>query len=727
MAIGSSYYKDPFAEDEPLTAAQEESLKGKLGIEIFQTDSIFSDTEASQSSTSPAPSNYSSPLGGGSTGNPDYYIYDKESYDQSYAVPQAKNLFGANLDVLATLSDEDNIQFEAMGDSSLRNAIAYIVPWQRASSSSRTQSASSVVNAPRTDFFQEVIDGLSPDFGFAEPGYFDSMLDGIDTSFVPIWDETNSAWDADIDYFNTDLDFFVGDDFKGNLNSEYYTKILNTDTEDQATLDQSAAEKRQAAVSSEIPMGWRQGILAGGRFLAGELIEDTGTRGLVDTVLTQGAGLLNTPTGPVYIGNANGLVNQVLDIATIFGVNVPRGLTTSISPNLQSNRSKLEGFAAKAKPTNGMWQFLFNPSEIALSAGPKFKTTETWGVSDEANSGQPLHWTNNKNTTLQFSKVLLNGYIFGKKVESLEQGLFKLFLENPTNDAKHGPKVLEFVWGKRSFGPCVIKDIRVNEKMWDEGCLVSADVSFTLEKVPEWTINDGQVSTFDPTAHPVSSSPTKTTSEEARAAEEREQTAPPTTQSPGLTAEEQTLYRNCQDALNDAANFGKMRAQMDAWGNVFIGNSNSTKREIRAMAAKYEKLYNKMASKYGRDFVGKITNPTAKPALLKKQVTEGLAAFPQFSETDLPISGQYNSVAKIVYSAANSGNIAMKAISDGKKCEDIRTKNDNINKARVETAEKKKQCDKSKPGAACSPPGSIGQTCGGARLVCARTSKWQAA
>ena len=509
----SSYYKDPFANEEPPNKEEEplfaESPARQM-VEVLRGETSIDNV-----------------LGGGSTGNPDYYIYDKQSYDQSYAVPQAKNLFGANLDVVATLGDEDNIQFESFGDSSLRNAIAYIVPWQRASSSSRTQSASSAVNAPRTDFLQGLIDGLSPDFGFSNPGTFDNLSESIDTSFVPYWDETDSAWDADIDYFNTDLDFFLGDDQKGNLSSSYYTKLLNTDIEDQATLDQSAADKRQAAVSSEVPMGWRQGILAGGRFLAGELIEDTGTRGLVDTVLTQGAGLLNTPTGPVYIGNANGLVNQVLDIANIFGMNVPRGLTTSIQPNLQSNRSKLEGFAAKAKPSNGMWQFLFNPSEIALSAGPKFKTTETWGVSDEANSGQPLHWTNNSNTKLQFSKVLLNGYIFGKKVESLEQGLFKLFLENPTNDAKHGPKVLEFVWGKRSFGPCVIKDIRVNEKMWDEGCLVSADVSFTLEKVPEWTINDGQVSTFDPTAHPPAASPTKTTPSEAKQPNAEDKSQPP--------------------------------------------------------------------------------------------------------------------------------------------------------------------------------------------------------
>lgn len=547
---------------EPIEVIPFQEKFQELFVDIFKDGAETDASLGDDSGYSPK----SNSLSSAPPANPDYYIYDKGDYAESYAVPQAKNLFGANLDVLATLGDEDNIQFEAMGDSSLRNAIAYIVPWQRASSSSRTQSASSVVNAPRTDFFQGVIDGLSPDFGFSSPGTFDSLSESIDTSFVPYWDETDSAWDAGIDYFNTNLDFFTGDDSKYNFNSEYYTKILNTDTEDQVTLDQSAAEKRQAAVSSEVPMGWRQGILAGGRFLAGELIEDTGTRGLVDTVLTQGAGLLSTPTGPVYIGNANGLVNQVLDIATMFGVNVPRGLTTSVPPNLQSKRSKLEGFAAKAKPTDGMWQFLFNPSEIALSAGPKFKTTETWGVSDEANSGQPLHWTNNSNTKLQFSKVLLNGYIFGKKVESLEQGLFKLFLENPTNDAKHGPKVLEFVWGKRSFGPCVIKDIRVNEKMWDEGCLVSADVSFTLEKVPEWTINDGQVSTFDPTAHPVSSAPTKTTPSEAKQPDSDDKAQPPAT--------EQTNKPTCKKLATAIKNSVQLLKEFDYLAKEAATNTN---------------------------------------------------------------------------------------------------------------------------------------------------------
>ena len=36
--------------------------------------------------------------------------------------------------------------------------------------------------------------------------------------------------------------------------------------------------------------------------------------------------------------------------------------------------------------------------------------------------------------------------------------------------------------------------------MWDEGLLVNAEVDFTLVRVPEWTINDGYVSTYDPSA-----------------------------------------------------------------------------------------------------------------------------------------------------------------------------------------------------------------------------------
>ena len=149
----------------------------------------------------------------------------------------------------------------------------------------------------------------------------------------------------------------------------------------------------------------------------------------------------------------------------------------------------------------GMWQFLFNPSEIELEAGPEFISSEVWGVSDKANSGQPLHWSHNKNAKLVFNSVILNGYVFGRKVEELEQGILELFMARES-EGQSGPPVLEFVWGNKIFGPCVIRDISIKEKMWDEGEVVNAELSFTLEQIPEWTINDGFVDIARPSKVP---------------------------------------------------------------------------------------------------------------------------------------------------------------------------------------------------------------------------------
>jgi hypothetical protein len=130
-------------------------------------------------------------------------------------------------------------------------------------------------------------------------------------------------------------------------------------------------------------------------------------------------------------------------------------------------------------------------------------------VSDKGNSGQPLHWSHNTNAQLKFNSVLLNGYVFGRKVEALEQGLVELFMARD-GQGQHGPYILEFVWGKRVFGPCVIKNVNIKEKMWDEGEVVNAELSFTLEQVPEWTINDGFVDVARPGRLAVEGDPTKT-------------------------------------------------------------------------------------------------------------------------------------------------------------------------------------------------------------------------
>lgn len=153
-------------------------------------------------------------------------------------------------------------------------------------------------------------------------------------------------------------------------------------------------------------------------------------------------------------------------------------------------------------PESAVWQFLFNPEELQLSSGPDYNRAETWGVSDAANHGQPVSWRAHKNRKLTFSKVLLHGYAFGRRVDKLEIGLQDLFMAR-SGEGMDSPPVLEFVWGSRTFGPCVIQNIQVREKAWDKGLLVNAEVSFELEQIPEWTVNDGFVDVLRPGRQPV--------------------------------------------------------------------------------------------------------------------------------------------------------------------------------------------------------------------------------
>lgn len=182
-----------------------------------------------------------------------------------------------------------------------------------------------------------------------------------------------------------------------------------------------------------------------------------------------------------------------------FFKNLLQGVVFSANPS-----GVVETATASAPITDAVWQFMFNPEELQLESGPDYNRAETWGVQD----GQALSWRNNKNQKLIFGKVLLHGYTFGKRVDSLEAGLQNLFMARDGENGADGPPVLEFVWGKRVFGPCVIQNIRVREQSWDHGILVNAEVSFELEKVPEWTINDGYVDIARPGKQPVINDPT---------------------------------------------------------------------------------------------------------------------------------------------------------------------------------------------------------------------------
>lgn len=171
-----------------------------------------------------------------------------------------------------------------------------------------------------------------------------------------------------------------------------------------------------------------------------------------------------------------------------------------LSADVSSKVEKISTYSCKEvlSKKEGIWQFLFNPSQLVYNYNSDYATSDVWATPD----GKPLHWKGNNNVELQFSEVVLNGYMFGRKVEYLAQGL-KDLMGFGGSTYMGSPPVLEFVWGSKRFGPCMMKDLSVTESMWDGGELVSATCSFTLVKVPEWIVNDGYVDIFDPSRTPV--------------------------------------------------------------------------------------------------------------------------------------------------------------------------------------------------------------------------------
>ena len=383
-----------------------------------------------------------------------------------------RSFLGGNYDVYSAL---ESIEFQgALGDASMRGNIAYIRVWKRGGTAAQTNSGAITQDPGDADALTALDSALVSEWGkfFPKTNTDTSVIFNGDPSILPL--DPSLSYAVDGANFNRDED--------GNIISGFI----------ETTFSPTPNPQRQQALGTQTP------TTSGVQITSTQIVSPVAFEAQVRPQQN-----LNNGTGQVRSANPNGFTNALLN----FGQSFIGGGFGKVSYSGQANAPR---GGAVAVPTSGdmMWQFLFNPSELQLEAGPEFKGAEVWGVSDKANSGQPLHWSHNKNASLKFNSVLLNGFVFGRKVEALEQGLLELFMSRE-GEGQHGPHVLEFVWGKRSFGPCVIKNIDIKEKMWDEGEVVNAELSFTLEQVPEWTINDGAyVDVARPGRRPLANDPT---------------------------------------------------------------------------------------------------------------------------------------------------------------------------------------------------------------------------
>lgn len=146
-----------------------------------------------------------------------------------------------------------------------------------------------------------------------------------------------------------------------------------------------------------------------------------------------------------------------------------------------------------------VWQFLYNPQSITIDVKADYAESNTWGATDDGQSGRSVQWLRNQNPVMRLDEVVLNGFIHNKKVGQLEEGLFALLMSRD-GPGQIQPTVWEFVWGKRRFGPCVINNIQVVERQWEAGEVLTATVSFELTQIPKWQIIDSTVKFYDPEA-----------------------------------------------------------------------------------------------------------------------------------------------------------------------------------------------------------------------------------
>lgn len=389
-------------------------------------------------------------------------------------------------------------------------------------------------------------------------------------------------------------------------------------------------------------------------------------------------------------------------------VPVPATITQPVSGSVYSaNPSGALATTPFVIPSEAIWTFLFNPEELQLSSGPDFNRAETWGVSDPANSGQPLSWRSNKNRKLTFGKVLLHGYSFGKRVDSLERGLQELFTARDGENGADGPPVLEFVWGKRVFGPCVIQNVQVREIAWDNGLLVNAEVSFELEQVPEWTINDGFVDVLRPGRQSTVNDPlVPASTAEAGGTPEGDNEKPKSGGKPPVV--NQDLITKCQASLNLSSNFTTLENEAKAVPN-FTGAGfieDRQKSAIRRMVAKYNELYLSAVNSLKEEYKARVK---ITPRQLNNLVEDSI----KYSESIADPYSEFKEAANIVLGVVNTSKVITTEVKNTKSC---RTALSQASEQKKD-AEALKKCQALQLGAPCKGRGPA-TTCSGIRLYC---------
>ncbi|NEU81500.1 hypothetical protein [Nostoc sp. UIC 10630] len=125
-----------------------------------------------------------------------------------------------------------------------------------------------------------------------------------------------------------------------------------------------------------------------------------------------------------------------------------------------------------------VFTFLYNPEEKSFSRSAKYSQGITALTSIPS---QQYGYTSG--LTLQLSNLLLESHSEGKTCKLLLQKLQALMVADPSK-GKYAPSPVTFKWGKDSFGPAVITDIKWTETAWLGGEVAEARLDIALLEIP---------------------------------------------------------------------------------------------------------------------------------------------------------------------------------------------------------------------------------------------------
>ncbi|MFN6460547.1 MAG: hypothetical protein RMZ41_001700 [Nostoc sp. DedVER02] len=125
-----------------------------------------------------------------------------------------------------------------------------------------------------------------------------------------------------------------------------------------------------------------------------------------------------------------------------------------------------------------IYSFLYNPEEKSFSRSAKYNQGITALTSIPS---QQYGYTSG--LTLQLDNLLLESHSEGKTCKLLLQKLQALMVADPAK-GKYAPSPVTFKWGKDSFGPAVITDIKWAETAWLGGEVAQARLDITLLEIP---------------------------------------------------------------------------------------------------------------------------------------------------------------------------------------------------------------------------------------------------